>query len=88
LQGGSSNDLSSEISCRWRMPPHAFEDRMEAQPAKMKCVFALKSIAPGYRVGSIRGGYQTDWATAFQRRTNPVSDGPSARLAGVICHSS
>jgi hypothetical protein len=61
---------------------------MKARLANMKCAFALKSIATGYRVVSIRGGYQTDWATAFQRRSNPVSDGPSARLAGVICHSS
>jgi|SRR6185369_3363764 hypothetical protein len=66
------------------MPLHAFEDRMKVRLASMKCAFALKSIALGYRVGSIRCGYQTDWATAFQRRSNPVSDGPSARLAGVI----
>jgi hypothetical protein len=30
------------------MPLHGFEDRMEAQPANMKCAFALESIAPGY----------------------------------------
>jgi hypothetical protein len=57
---------------------------MKIRPANMKCAFALNPIAAGYGVGSIRGGYQTDWATAFQRRSNPVSDGPSARLAGVI----
>jgi hypothetical protein len=47
------------------MPSHAFEERMKAQPANMKCAFALKSIAPGYRVGSIRGGYQR-LSAAFQ----------------------
>jgi hypothetical protein len=71
-----------------RMLPHAVEDRMKARIANMKCAFALKSIAPGYWRRSIRPGYRTDCATAFQKRSNPVSDGRSARLAGVICHSS
>jgi len=30
------------------MPPHAFKDRMKAQPANMKCELALNSIAAGY----------------------------------------
>jgi len=60
---------------------------MSVQAGEMKCELALDSIAAGYRHGSIRGGYRTDCATAFQTRGNPASDGVNARLAGVTVTS-
>lgn len=61
---------------------------MTGTTGDMKCELALNSIAAGYRPAqatsvSIPGGYRTHWATAFQTRGIPASDGPSARLAGV-----
>src|SRR5882672_3707815 len=57
---------------------------MTVRARKMKYELALNSIAASYCPCSIRGGYRTHWATAFQTRGIPASDGVSARLAGVV----